>query len=107
MVNIDEEHLSSVSLEREQQVSRQLIQKAYYLKAALSEPEQQRMRQLIGDLEVILLELANVEVKPGVPALELVKKGVNQKSILLKINLEEMRAAIKKPAPKKIVKPNL
>ncbi len=83
----------SAALVHQQKASRELLQKSYFLKAALNEPDQQRLRQLILDLEVILLELANVSVAPGTPAVELVRQGVDQKSILLKINIEEMRAA--------------
>ena len=96
MVNVDS--ASSPGLVRQQQVSRQLIDQASFLKVALNKPDQQLLRQLILDLEVILLQLANVEVKPGVPAVELVKRGIDRKSILLKINLEEMRASSRRSA---------
>ena len=98
LVNLDSSGRSSPNLARQQQASRQLIDQAAYLKVALNKPNRQLMRQLILDLEVILLQLANVEVKPGVPAVELVKRGVDQKSILLKINLEEMRASSRRSA---------
>jgi hypothetical protein len=77
---------------------------ASYLKSSLNRPDQQQMRQLIHDLEVILIQLANTEVKPGVPALELVRKGVYQKSILLKINVEELRAMYKNKPPREVKK---
>src|SRR5437879_5150515 len=99
VVNSDDENLSD--LDRRQEASRQLIQQAYFLKAALNKPDEQHLRQLIVDLEVILLELANLDVAPGTPAVELVRKGVNQRSILLKINLEEMRAAAHMQSQKK------
>jgi len=107
LVNQDPDSRSSVALVRQQQVSRQLIDQAGFLKVALNKPDQQLMRQLILDLEIILLQLANVEVKPGVPAIELVKKGVGQKSILLKINLEEMRASVKRSTSEKLPKQSM
>jgi hypothetical protein len=107
LTNLDEEHLSSLDLSRNQEVSRELIQQANTLTVALNRPDQQQMRRLIQDLEVILLQLANIDVKPGVPAIELVQKGVDQRSILLKINLEEMRAIARRSAPDRVKKTNL
>ncbi|MBI3765528.1 MAG: zf-HC2 domain-containing protein [Ignavibacteriales bacterium] len=96
--NRSEDESTSRDLSHQQEVSRRLIQQASMLKTALNKPDQQLMRQLILDLEVILLQLANIEVKRGIPAVELVKKGIDQKSILLKINLEEMRAMARRPS---------
>ena len=90
-----------MDLTRHQKVSRELIEQGNILTVALNKPDQQLLRQLVQDLQIILLQLANVEVRPGVPAIELVKKGVNEKSILLKINLEEMRAATRQPSLEK------
>ena len=92
LANLDVEHRASLDLRHNQEVSRELIEQASTLTVSLNRPSQQQIRQLIMDLEVILLQLANIEVKPGVPAIEMVQKGIDQKSILLKINLEEMRA---------------
>jgi len=107
LTNLDEEHRSSLDLTRNREVSRELIQQANMLTVALNRPDQQQMRQLIQDLEVILLQLANIDVKPGVPAIELVQKGVDHRSILLKINLEEMRAIARRTAPNQSKKTNL
>ncbi|TLY28819.1 MAG: hypothetical protein E6K56_09350 [Ignavibacteria bacterium] len=107
LTNLDEEHRSSLDLSRNQEVSRELIQQANVLTVALNRPDQQQMRRLIQDLEVILLQLANIDVKPGVPAIELVQKGVDQRSILLKINLEEMRAIARRTPPNQPKKTNL
>jgi len=99
VVNMNTDDATRGDLSRHQQASRQLIGQAVYFKSALNRPDQEQLRQLIHDLEVILLQLANIEVKPGVPAVELVKKGVYQKSILFKINVEEIRAMKRNAAP--------
>jgi len=91
IINTDETTYSQPVFEQQQRVSRQLIQQGAVIRAALKKPDQQQVRQLVQDLEVILLQLANIEVKPGVPVVELVRKGVDRNSILLKINLEEMK----------------
>ncbi len=98
VTNLDEQSAGSFDLASSRQASRKLIEQGNVLTVALNKPNQQLMRQLVEDLQIILLQLANIEVKPGVPAIELVKKGVDQKSILLKINLEEMRALAGQPS---------
>ncbi len=98
VTNLDEQAAGSIDLATSRQASRKLIEQGNVLTVALNKPNQQLMRQLVEDLQIILLQLANIEVKPGVPAIELVKKGVDQKSILLKINLEEMRAMAGQPS---------
>jgi hypothetical protein len=79
-------------LEKEQQVSRLLVSEAAELKDRLSDADEQRMKQLITDLEVILLQIANLEEEKGFPAVEIVRSGVERRGILLKINLEQMRS---------------
>jgi hypothetical protein len=99
LVNLNEGHEAGINMERRQQLSRRLLEQSTVITAALTKPDQQLLRQLIFDLEIVLIQLANVEVKPGIPAVELVRKGVDQKSILLKINLEEMRAMARRKPP--------
>jgi hypothetical protein len=99
IINSDDSTPSPDNLGQQQRVSRDLVRQAAYLKTALNQPDQQRLRQLIQDLEVILLQLANVEVRPGVPIVEMVKQGVDKRSILLKINCEELKAQSKKSPP--------
>ncbi|MBI5022373.1 MAG: zf-HC2 domain-containing protein [Ignavibacteriales bacterium] len=95
VMNANDNGYSEVTFSKQQKISRQLIQRASYLKTALDKPDQQQLKQLIGDLEIILMQLANIEVKPGVPAVEMVKRGVDQKSILFKINVEEIKSAVR------------
>ncbi|MBI5214398.1 MAG: zf-HC2 domain-containing protein [Ignavibacteriae bacterium] len=98
---INSEDDASLSFSRQQKISRSLLHEAADLKPRLIEPDQQRIKQLIDELEVILLQLANIEEQSDLPAIELVKKGVDEKAILLKINMEEMRAMKSKQSQKK------
>ncbi len=91
IVNSDPDE-SGRGLAKEQQVSRTLVTEAAELKSSLSDADQQRMKQLVGDLEVILLQIANLGEEKGFPAVEIVRSGVERRGILLKINLEQMRA---------------
>jgi hypothetical protein len=77
--------------DHQQRISRDLVRQAVTLKTALNGSDQRQLRKLIEDLEVVLVQLANIQVRPGVPVVELVRQGVDRRSILLKINLEEMK----------------
>ena len=85
-------HLSGENFATQQQVSRELIQQASLIESRLREPDRERFKQLIGDLTVILRELANYSNESGVPLIEIVRQGVDEKSIMLKINIEQIRS---------------
>ena len=54
------------------------------------------------DLEVILLQIANLETEYDLPTIEMVKSGVDRRGVLLKINIEEMRKNESQSADKKV-----
>lgn len=94
VVNLDAEDgedAAMLNLPRKQEVARELVQEASTLKQDLSEADQQRLRDLIDDLEVTLMQIANLESGYDVPAIEMVKSSVDQRGLLLKINLSEMQ----------------
>ena len=101
IVNGSEVTPSSAQITKQQEVSRVLVSEAGPLKSELTEADQQRMKKLVGDLEVILLQIANLETAKDYPALEIVKQGVEQNGLLLKINLEQMQAQKAPPAAQK------
>lgn len=100
----------ALDLERKKAVSRGLAAEAPALQAALGEGGEKRLRALVADLEVILMQIANLESGQDLEAVELIKQGVDSKGILLKIDLSRMgrdaRArtspAAGAPGPKKI-----
>jgi len=85
-------------ISRKKQISKELVQEASVLKQDLNNPNQRRLKELVSDLEVILIQIANLEEKSDMPQIEMVKSGVDRKGILLKINLEEMRRIDSAPA---------
>lgn len=93
LVNADPEQFDPtvLNLEHKQEVARELIDESEGLKGELTEAKQQALHGLLEDLEVILLQIANLEAGHDLPAIELVKSGVDRRAILLKINLSEMR----------------
>jgi hypothetical protein len=99
LVNNDPDQTGSVpDFSRKKAISKELVQEASVLKQDLNNPNQRRLKELVSDLEVILIQIANLEEKNDMPQIELLKSGVDRKEILLKINLEEMRRIDSAPA---------
>jgi hypothetical protein len=87
-----------LDLPRQKEVSRELVNEAVYLKNELKDPRQRRLRELVTDLETILIQIANLESENDLEAVEFVKEGVENRGVLLKINLSEMGGV---PGPEK------
>lgn len=81
---------ATLNLQDQKQISETLVQEAAYLKTALKDPAETRLRELISDLEIILLQIANLEDEYDLEAVEMVRKGVNKRSILFRIDLSEI-----------------
>jgi Putative zinc-finger len=108
LVNYDSksEDPYGLDLPFQKQVSQELVNQAGAIKSDLKDPSQRRLRELVGDLETLLLQIANLEAKNDLEAVEFVKQGVGNRGILLKINLSEMggdpsEGVIIKPAAEK------
>ena len=97
LVNYDPRTQDSYGLDfpAQKKLSRELVNEAGGLKNDLKAPAQKRLRELVGDLETILVQIANLESANDFEAVEFVKQGVDRKGIFLKINLAEMG-----PSPK-------
>ena len=76
---------------QQKQRSRELVNRAAGLQDELSDPGQRRLRELVADLEMILLQIANLETDEDDSAVELIRSSVDRQSLLLKINLHKMR----------------
>ncbi len=93
LINFDPESqdIYALDLPYQKQISRELVQEANVLKDDLNNPGQHQLRDLVEDLRIILLQIANLETEHDLTGIELVKSGVDRRGILLKINLEEMQ----------------
>lgn len=98
MINFDPETEDpyALNLPYQKQISRELVQEASFLKGELADSDQRRLQNLIADLEVILLQIANLESEHDFEAIELVKNGVERRGVLLKIRFSDIRQFIKK-----------
>ena len=61
------------------------------LKNDLTDSQQHRLQKLVADIEMILLQIANLEETQDLPAVEMIRSSVDRKGIMLKINLEKMK----------------
>lgn len=84
--------------------SRKLMAQAPAIKNALKASGQRKLRKLVSELELILLQIANLESDQDLDGVELVKQGVNQKGIFMKINLDRMAREAKAGGQRKEVK---
>jgi hypothetical protein len=80
----------ALDLDRQRAVSRELVAAAPAIRGGLNEPGQRRLRELVADLEVIMMQIANLESGQDLEGVELVKQGVDRKGLLLKIDLDRM-----------------
>jgi hypothetical protein len=72
------------------QASQDLIREASYLKDNLVTNKQRRLEKLIEELEIILLEIANMEEKEDIPGIEMLKSSIEGQGVLMKLNIQEM-----------------
>jgi hypothetical protein len=97
IINFDAETEDPIALDfsRKQQISQELVQEAGVLKKGLTRyGAEDRFIELVSDLEVILLQIANLEKEHDLSAIDMVRSGVDRKGILLKITIEEMRRSV-------------
>jgi len=90
------EYFSDWSAEKRR--SRELVSQAASLKSSLNDPGQRRLRELVTELELIMMQIANIESAADVESVELIRSSVNDRDVMLKINLEKLRGGDKPPA---------
>jgi hypothetical protein len=92
LVNYDPatEDAFALDLEGKKAASRALVAEAPGIRKGLDGPGQRRLRELVADLEVIMMQIANLESGQDLEGVELVKQGVDRKGLFLKIDLERL-----------------
>jgi len=91
--NLDPEAVNAGEFDfsTKRQVSRQLIAEAVAFRNDPGATKDQQLLQLINQLEMVLLQIANLEAEHDVEAVELVRSSIDREGLLLKINIEEMK----------------
>lgn len=99
IVNDDFDAARSSDLVRQRKVSRSLLQEMRMLQAELSGSPDRRLQQLLQQLELVLLQIANLEIEHDLSGVELVREGIDREGLLLKINIEELARTAQKQTP--------
>jgi len=84
------DNAATLNLPTQRQISETLVQEAVYLKSELSDTAELRLRELVDDLEVILLQIANLENEHDLAAIELVRSSVTNQALLFRIDLSQL-----------------
>ncbi|MFQ5604946.1 MAG: anti-sigma factor family protein [bacterium] len=90
VINADPRQVKEMDWSTEKNIAQNLVRDAAFLKDNLSEKNNAQVRLLVQDLELILLELANLEDKFDVENIEMIQSGIERQGVLLKINLYDM-----------------
>ena len=80
----------SLSLPLQKKSSEELAQEAAGLKKELRRSDP-RLERLVSELELILLQIANLKPQTDVSAVEVIKAGIESRDIFFKIDLSEVR----------------
>ncbi|MBN2029513.1 zf-HC2 domain-containing protein [bacterium] len=81
-----------LDLSYQQSISRKLADEASGLKEELNSPAQLQLYYLVSELEVILLQIANLDAMNDLDGIELIQSSVDRKGLLFKINLHEIHS---------------
>jgi Putative zinc-finger len=81
----------------QKKASEELLREAAVLKKGLGSSDR-RLERLISDLEMILLQIANLAADADDSDIEIIRAGVESRDILFKINLSEAQRPSRKPS---------
>ncbi len=83
----------------QKEISNTLLLQTADLKNKLARSKNRRVIRLLDDLELILLQIANLEEEFDLPAIEMIRDGANKQSLLYKIDMERMLIEARKEQP--------
>ena len=89
----------ALDLDRKRALSRDLAAEAPGLRRSLTARDQKRLRDLVSELEVIMMQIANLGSGQDAEGIELVKQGVDARGIFLKIDLDRLGRRARTAAP--------
>lgn len=100
LVNFSPETKDSFGLDLPGQkaASRALVQEASLLRGDLTKARERRLEKLVGDLQVILLQIANLDSADDQDAVRIARAGVEGRDILFQINLAGLRTSDGRPS---------
>jgi len=95
----DPKDISGLNLPAQRNASKELVREASLLKTDLRNSKNRQLERLVGDLERILLQIANLEGGDDLTALGIIKAGAESGDVLFKIDLAELNAARRASGP--------
>lgn len=94
--DLETEDSEAINLFNQQRVSRNLVKQAALIKEDLSNFKQHRLKSLIGDLEIILLQIANIDSGSEMETIKLVKGNKYIHGMLYRIRINDLRRSVNK-----------
>ncbi len=94
--DLEKEDSEVINLFNQQRVSRNLVKQAALIKEDLSNFKQHRLKALIGDLEIILLQIANIDSGSEMETIKLVKGNKYIHGMLYRIRINDLRRSVNK-----------
>lgn len=88
-----------LNIDQKKKLSEKLVTRAAVLKPVLSEAKADRQLELINELEIILMQLANLDKGHDTDAIEFMQSALDRQSIFLKINMEKLRQIKENSSP--------
>jgi metal-responsive CopG/Arc/MetJ family transcriptional regulator len=85
------ENARVINLPYQKKISRVLLKEAIELKQDLLETRQRHLKELISEVEIILLQIANIDSGSGIETLQLVGDGQYIRGMLFKIRIYDFR----------------
>jgi hypothetical protein len=93
------DNAATLNLPTQRRISESLVQEAVVLKSELSGTAELRLRELVDDLEVILLQIANLENEHDLAAIEMVQSSVTNQALLFRIDLSQLSSEADDASP--------
>jgi len=95
----DPKDIHGLNLPAQRSASNELVREAAALKTELRGSKKRQLERLVGDLERILLQIANLQGGDDLSALGVIKAGAETSDIFFKIDLAELSAASRASGP--------
>jgi hypothetical protein len=89
---------ATLNFPTQRRISETLVQEAVYLKSEFTNTAERRLHELVEDLEVILLQIANLENEHDLAAIEMVRTSVTNQALLFRIDLSQMSREVEDPS---------
>ena len=95
----DPKDIHGLNLPAQRSASKELVREAAALKTELRGSKKRQLERLVGDLERIFLQIANLQGGDDLEALGVIQAGAETSDIFFKIDLAELNAARQASGP--------